>query len=342
MTCADYGNPAIISQRSIRTQKCDEDLDFRVIRNDGSEQSLFWLLMARNLFHEQLMHMPEPYITRLVFNEHHQTIVLLQDGTVVGGIAFRPFHDLNFAEIAFCAISSQYQIKGFGSHVMAQLKTYLQAIRIHNLLTYADNSAIGYFQRQGFTREINLNPAIWRRCIKDYEGATLIHCRILPEVDYCRIHEVVAEQKRLVESLLPDYEVEAATAFPVKVVRGIRIEGEASFDLKAHMIWTIEQLKGHSRAWPFLKPVTKEDAPQYAEVVTSPMDLSTLETNVRNDKYQGLDQFERAARLIFSNCCKFNADDTVYYKCAKELEAYFNSLIDQWKRGAFQKVSGQK
>jgi histone acetyltransferase len=333
MTCADYGVSESVSQRALNFRQYDNELDYRVIHNDSSRQALVWLLMARNVFHQQLTSMPEHYITRLVFNDHHRTVLLMRDGVVLGGITFRPFADFGFAEIAFCAISTQEQIRGFGSHVMAHVKTYLQAIGIHNILTYADNTAIGYFQRQGFTREINLNPSSWRRCIKDYQGATLIHCTIMPDVDYLRINDVLAQQKRIVASLLPDYEVGTLNEWPVTEVRGIPIDREPEIDFKAQLMWIVEKLKNHSRAWPFLKPVSKEEAPNYYEIITTPMDLRTLEGNVRDGKYATMDHFVRAVRLIFTNCLKYNNEDNVYSKSAKELEAFFDGLIQDNRVG---------
>jgi histone acetyltransferase len=43
-----------------------------------------------------------------------------------------------------------------------------------HFLTYADNYATGYFQNQGFTKEITLDKSIWMGYIEDYEGGTLI------------------------------------------------------------------------------------------------------------------------------------------------------------------------
>jgi histone acetyltransferase len=277
--------------------------------------------------------MPEHYITRLVFNDHHQTVLLMRDGVVLGGITFRPFSEFDFAEIAFCAISTHEQIRGFGSHVMARVKTYLQAIGVHNILTYADNTAIGYFQRQGFTREINLNPATWRRCIKDYQGATLIHCKVLPDVDYMRINEVLGQQKCVVAALLPDYEVVTVSQWPVTEIRGIMIDREPEVDFKEQLLWIVDKLKNHSRAWPFLKPVAKEEAPNYYEIITSPMDLKTLEANVREGKYATMEQFVRSVKLIFSNCLKYNNEDNVYSKSAKELEVFFDRLMEEDRLG---------
>jgi len=38
------------------------------------------------------------------------------------GITFRPFKGRQFAEIVFCAISSEQQVKGYGAHLMSHLK----------------------------------------------------------------------------------------------------------------------------------------------------------------------------------------------------------------------------
>lgn len=38
------------------------------------------------------------------------------------GITYRPFQGRRFAEIVFCAISSDQQVKGYGAHLMSHLK----------------------------------------------------------------------------------------------------------------------------------------------------------------------------------------------------------------------------
>jgi hypothetical protein len=96
-----------------------------------------WLVMARNIFNRQLTNIPEHYTMRFVFNNRHWTLLLMRQGAVFGGITFRPFLGLDFAEIAFCAIASAEQIRGYGSHAMARLKRYLQGVGIDNILTYA-------------------------------------------------------------------------------------------------------------------------------------------------------------------------------------------------------------
>lgn len=333
LSAPDFNVPIEPSRHSLNFRHCDEMLEYRVISNDGTRQSLIWLTMVRNIFNKELTQMPENYISRLVFNENHKTVLLLRDGVVYGGITFRPFADLDFAEIAFCAVSRQQQIRGFGGHVMAHVKTYLQAIGIHNILTYADNTAVGYFQHQGFTLKINFDPAIWRRCIKDYQGATLIHCKIRSDVDYLRINDVIDQQKLVLSSMFPDTEILQFDKFPVTNIKGIQIDKKPQIDVKSQMKIILDKTKLHSRAWPFQKPVSPSDAPNYSEYVKTPMDLSTLEKNVNNNKYKTIEEFEKDMRLIFSNCYAYNPPESVYSRSGKDLEEYFNKLMKIYKIG---------
>ena len=67
-----------------------------------------------------------------------------------------------------------------------------------HFLTYADNYAVGYFKKQGFTKEITLPRSVWAGYIKDYEGGTIMECALLPKVDYLEIRDTVARQREAV------------------------------------------------------------------------------------------------------------------------------------------------
>jgi histone acetyltransferase len=120
---------------------------------------------------------------------------------------------------------------------MTRLKRYLQGvgIGIGNILTYVHNTALGFFLRQGFTREINFDPTRWRGCICDYEGATLIRCRIQGDVDSLRIHDIIAEQKKRVVAMLPDSEATVPSTFPLSNIRGITAGPPPPVDLESRM-----------------------------------------------------------------------------------------------------------
>ena len=54
-----------------------------------------------------------------------------------------------FGEIAFCAITADEQVKGYGTRLMNHLKQHARDIDgLTHFLTYADNNAVGYFIKQ--------------------------------------------------------------------------------------------------------------------------------------------------------------------------------------------------
>ena len=79
-----------------------------------------------------------------------------------------------FTEIVFCAVTSNEQVKGYGTHLMNHLKDYHIRNGVFHFLTFADEFAIGYFKKQGFSKDIKLAKSVFQGYIKDYEGATLM------------------------------------------------------------------------------------------------------------------------------------------------------------------------
>ena len=73
-------------------------------------------------------------------------------------------------------------------------------MEIYDLLTCADNEAVTYFRKQGFNKhEILINPSRWVGCIKDYDGITLVHCKIRPDVDYLHFPKCLRKQQIIFE-----------------------------------------------------------------------------------------------------------------------------------------------
>jgi Transcription factor involved in chromatin remodeling, contains bromodomain len=90
-----------------------------IVENDGKEENLVRLIGLKNLFSKQLPKMPRDYIVRLVFDRRHKSLAILSDdpnvqGTddeIIGGICYRAYPEMKFAEIAFCAVSQTQQVK---------------------------------------------------------------------------------------------------------------------------------------------------------------------------------------------------------------------------------------
>ena len=181
-------------------------IEFHCISNSLTErvpkQTMLWLIALQNVFSHQLPRMPKEYITRLVFDPKHKTLALIKDGRPIGGICFRMFSSQGFTEIVFCAVTSNEQVKGYGTHLMNHLKDYHIRNGIFHFLTFADEFAIGYFKKQGFSKDIKLSKSVFQGYIKDYEGATLMGCELNPKIVYTEFSAVVRRQKEILKKLI--------------------------------------------------------------------------------------------------------------------------------------------
>lgn len=110
------------------------------------------------------------------------------------------------------------------------------------------------------------------------------------------------------------------------------------------MLFLVEEMQNYTHAWPFLEPVKVEDVADYYQIIKEPMgksskknffsffnsfpiDLTTLEENVKADAYPTMEDFVKDTNKIFTNCKTYNAQDTEYSKCAVKLEKYFNEKL---------------
>lgn len=330
------------------------EIEFQVVNNDGSHNSTIILTGLKCLFQKQLPKMPKDYIARLVYDRAHLSIAIVKMPLeVIGGITFREFQNCKFAEIVFCAVSSDQQVKGYGAHLMAHLKDYVKATSpVMHFLTYADNYATGYFQKQGFIKDISLDKSIWMGYIKDYEGGTLMQCSMIPRIRYLELGRMLLKQKATVQAKMrllssnhivhppPPQWANGVTPIDPLSIPAIQATGWSP-DMDAlsreprhgphfnELRRFLNQIQNHKQAWPFLHPVDKDEVSDYYNVITSPMDLSTVEVKLECDDYAAPKELVHDLKLIFSNCRQYNDATTVYAKCAVKLEKYMWSLIKE-------------
>jgi len=308
-----------------------------VVTNDGDPASLIILTGLKNIFQKQLPKMPREYIARLVFDRNHYSMAIVKRGLeVVGGITYRPFEARQFAEIVFCAITGTEQVKGYGSHLMNHLKDYVkQSTSCMHFLTYADNYAIGYFKKQGFTKEITLDRSVWAAYIKDYEGGTIMHCAMLPRIDYLKVSQILAKQKDVVlheiqrrsrshivhpglelflhkakeESLdptdIPGLKESGWTPEMDRLTRRPKRHPQFAIMQKLHTL-----LNDHPSSWAFANPVNAEEVTDYYDRIKNPMDFSTMAAKLEGNAYKTTDEFVADAHLIFDNCRVYNAHES--------------------------------
>ena len=295
-------------------------LEVRVVTDSKNSDGWMLLVGLKEVISKQLPEMPKSYIMRALFDGNHQSLCVSKHGKVVGGCTFRPLVKQNFVEVVFLAVNPNTMSKGLGSLIMSEVKTYSYTeLKVEYLLTYADNTAIEFFKKQGFQRDVTLARSKWSGYIKDYTKATLMEYHIAPQRD-AAITQQAQWIKACVTAVLTGYEVKEGlakrTVFPVKP-KAIGVQADEH--LQSRMKRIVLVLKRFRYITPFLKPVNPEEAPRYTEIVKHPMSLEDVERKLDNGEYTAIGQFERDLKQIAINAQTYNDESSWYYKHAEKL-----------------------
>ncbi|XP_075492357.1 histone acetyltransferase GCN5 isoform X1 [Primulina tabacum] len=313
-------------EESLKREEEAGRLKFVCVSNDGDDEHMVWLIGLKNIFARQLPNMPREYIVRLLMDRNHKSVMVIRRNVVVGGITYRPYASQRFGEIAFCAITADEQVKGYGTRLMNHLKQHARdGDNLSHFLTYADNNAVGYFVKQGFTKEIYLEKERWHGYIKDYDGGILMECKIDPKLPYTDLSTMIRRQRQAIDEKIRELsnchivypgidfqKKEAGIPMPKKPIKvedipGLREAGwspdeyghsrfktvTSSSDaaslqksLTAFMRSLLKQaMYDHPDAWPFKEPVDARDVPDYYDIIKDPMDLKTMSKRVESEQY---------------------------------------------------------
>jgi len=361
-----------------------KDINYCIVSNDGVKDSLVKLIGLKTLFARQLPKMPKEYIVRLVFDRRHKCLALLSDDPsqkggdeeIIGGICYRAYYDMMFAEIAFCAVSASQQVKGYGTKMMNLLKNHAVLEGIEYFITFADNYAIGYFKKQGFTKCITMPKERYHGLIKEYDGGTVMECYVHPSIDYTRIPQMIKAQREFILNRVRHVSRSDKIIYPplsknfkqkLKAERSILGSRRSKHDISAFVAsipgvaeagWTIEDIaaatsensdtdsyrqKNHLKsellsimrkiedqqfAWPFREPVNTKEVTDYLDIVSDPIDLSTISKRIRKgDWYKSKKMVMVDLKKMVNNCRIYNDINSPYYECALSLEKFLTSVF---------------
>lgn len=80
---------------------------------------------------------------------------------------------------------------------------------------------------------------------------------------------------------------------------------------------------------PFLEKPSKKLYPDYYQIIQHPIDMNTIEKNIENDRYGTVDDIVGDYRLMFSNCRKYNEENSMIYDDANRLEKVLNNKLKE-------------
>ncbi|GBO14463.1 Protein polybromo-1, partial [Araneus ventricosus] len=79
----------------------------------------------------------------------------------------------------------------------------------------------------------------------------------------------------------------------------------------------------------FMEKPSKKDYPDYYEIIANPIDMKTIDSNIKADKYVNEESLISDFRLMFSNCKHYNEEGSQIYQDAQTLETILNNKIQE-------------
>lgn len=113
---------------------------------------------------------------------------------------------------------------------------------------------------------------------------------------------------------------------PKRVVKGGDMNGE-DYAACQDILAELEKTRHRKVTWPFLEPVSEEDAPGYSQAIQRPMDLATMRKRLDGHAYSTMAEFVADLEQIITNCYQFNVPETDVYRCCQEFERLVRSLV---------------
>ncbi|KAG5390677.1 hypothetical protein IGI04_032218 [Brassica rapa subsp. trilocularis] len=102
---------------------------------------------------------------------------------------------------------------------------------------------------------------------------------------------------------------------------------------KQLLVFILDRLQKKDTYGVYSDPVDPEEQlPDYHEIITNPMDFSTVRKKLDSGAYATLEQFEGDVFLICSNAMEYNSSDTVYYRQARAIQELAKKDFENLRR----------
>ena len=105
----------------------------------------------------------------------------------------------------------------------------------------------------------------------------------------------------------------------------------------------IDKLINWAICAPFVDPVdiTKEEAPDYYEIIKNPICLSEIKRKMQAGEYTSLSEYEKDVNLVWSNAVEYNGEDTLYAHMANEASLWFGKKMTKFPATAEEEWAGK-
>ncbi|GFG36133.1 hypothetical protein Cfor_02751 [Coptotermes formosanus] len=89
----------------------------------------------------------------------------------------------------------------------------------------------------------------------------------------------------------------------------------------------------------FMEKPSKKLYPDYFQVITEPIDMLTIEANIKNDKYTSEEEIIADFKLMFNNCRQYNEEGSMIYEDANKLEEVLAEKVREMGLGSIMTVA---
>lgn len=84
----------------------------------------------------------------------------------------------------------------------------------------------------------------------------------------------------------------------------------------------LDDIFKHPDSWPFDRPVSVKEVPDYYTIIKNPMDFAKIKSKLNMGEYTINEQMMNDIQLVFRNCDLYNTDETEIYRTGQNLERF--------------------